>query len=108
MIGLMTNKNGFTPENNWWGPSRELSYYKSVVNVEMYNMSSSAGNWGGWFQQKLNGTYYLIMFWQENCYPGRGFNYTTDERPFASSKKKFTVDEGNQILSELIDTLYGN
>lgn len=108
MIGLMTGKSGHTDENNWYGPSKALAEYPSVTDVELYNTSSSAGDWDGWFQQKIGGRYYLIMFYQYNNYPNWGFSYNTDDRPFASSKKRFTVDEGNQILTELIEGLYGN
>lgn len=108
MIGLMTNKKGYTEENNWYGPSRELAEYPSVTDVELYNTSSSEGNWDGWFQQKIGGRYYLIMFFQYNNYPGNGFRYKTDNKPFAISKKKFTIEEGNQILTEIIDEFYGS
>ena len=67
--------------------------YKSVVNVEFCETTSSAGNWSGLIIQELRGKCYAIPFSIENRYPDDGFNvYTGDYFRVIDSTKKYNED----------------
>ena len=56
----------FCVEGNWYEPAKVLvREYKSIVNAWYYDMTNSAGNWSGWFIQKIGKTFILIPFSQE-------------------------------------------
>lgn len=66
---------------NWYEPQKKLESFKSVCRVEYENQSSSAGDWDGYFVQKLGRKWYLILFSQENNYPNEGFTLRTNQEP---------------------------
>jgi hypothetical protein len=64
--------------------------------------TSSAGDWSGYIVQKINGTFYLIPFWQENrAWNGGGYTFGTG-RALASWKgENISRDEIYEILAEV-------
>lgn len=63
---------------NWNAPTRFLKTLPEVVDVEIINNSSSAGDWDGMLFQEKDGKIYSIPFSQENNYPSAGFSIYTD------------------------------
>ena len=51
-----------------------MTKFKSVVNVEYLDTTSSAGDWSGVIVQQLRGKCYGIPFSIENRYPNDGFD----------------------------------
>lgn len=75
---LLTNRN-FTIAGNWYEPRNFLKEnFKSVVSAGYFDTTSSAGDWTGYFVQKIKNNYYLILFSQENrAFGGTGFDLKT-------------------------------
>ena len=73
---LLLDRN-YHVEGNWYAGRKKLLEYKSVVKCEYYDTTSSAGDWTGYFIQKIAGKYFLIMFSQTNNYPNSGFTIST-------------------------------
>lgn len=88
---------------HWYSPQELLRRYKSVKAVELFNTSSSAGDWDGWILQKLGKINYVIIFWQENNWPYSGFTVHTNNHPKISFKGEMSIDEINQILAEELE-----
>ena len=68
-----------TKTNNWYAPTCEFQEkYRSIVGAHFTDMSSSAGDWSGFFLQKTGrNTCVAIPFSQENNYPHAGFTLYT-------------------------------
>lgn len=96
------NLNG--EEVNWYSSLRKLESYKSVIRVEFINTSSSAGDWDGYFLQRLNSRIYLIPFSQENNWPHYGFTLYTG-RVIASWSENCVVDR--QEIYDLLQSEIG-
>lgn len=81
---LLTNKIYATRTNNWYAPTCEFhEKHKSILGFFPMNMTSSAGDWSGFFLQKVGkNTVYAIGYDQENNYPHEGFTLYTAEHPF--------------------------
>ena len=78
-------------EGTWYAPQRFLTEkYSTVVRAELWNTTSSAGDWDGYFVQRNGNRYYLIIFWQENIAWTPYFRLHTNERPIASFKEEPT------------------
>ena len=91
-------------EGNWNRPLAFLTEnFKSVEKAVLMQTSRSAGYWEGIFAQKLHGTYYAILFSQENNYPNGGFTLRTNYDIIASSSRPFTTHELETIYSELVN-----
>ena len=78
---LLENKTFVTDTNNWFAPTHEFQQkYPSIVAHHFTDMSSSAGDWSGFFLQKTGrNTCAAIPFYQENNYPHAGFTLHTGE-----------------------------
>lgn len=64
----LANKEIFI-EGNWYDPLRYFKALASVVYAELYVTSSSAGDWSGFFVQRMGkGFYDIVWFNQENRY----------------------------------------
>jgi hypothetical protein len=87
---------------SWYAALRYFEGFKSVVSCDFYNTSSSAGDWEGYIQQKINGHYYIILFSQSNnCnWPHGGYTLYTGDIS-ASSESAFDEDTINQIIADL-------
>jgi len=57
---------------NWYTPGKYFRSFKSVVKADYWDMTSSAGDWSGWFVQKIGNKFYLIRFSQEGTVWGSG------------------------------------
>lgn len=88
MAKKLTNITFTTATNNWFAPTKELKEkYKSVIETELMDMTSSAGDWSGFIIQKLGkNTFVAIGFSQTNLYPHAGFGLQTCEHPFYRGK----------------------
>jgi len=65
----------------WYSPLTYLKdRYPSVVEVDHYDTTSSAGDWSGYLIQHVGKRFFLILFSQENRHPADGFAVTTDDR----------------------------
>lgn len=117
-------------DGNWYAPIEFIeTSYKSIVMAEYYNMSSSAGDWDGYFIQKIGDNYYLILFSQENNgINTNGFTLYTSSNPSYRYKYKPTkeeiyqdidlylsqyiinIDDGETIIniSETLNNIYEN
>ena len=81
-------------KGTWYATQKYLEEsYSSVKKVEFTDTTSSAGDWSGYFVQKVGLYYYLIPFSQEN--EGDGFTIHTDT--------KYRVVSRNQ---EFVEKLY--
>jgi hypothetical protein len=65
MNNLLENRT-YKVSGNWYAPKYFLKEFKSVEKVELYDTTSSAGDWWGYFIQKIGSKTYLILFSQEN------------------------------------------
>lgn len=84
--------------DNWYTPEKYLQSFKSVKKTELYDTCSSAGDWSGYFIQKIGKVNYVILFSQENNYPRGGFTITTSN-VVASGQCDFSEADINQILA---------
>lgn len=88
----------------WFSPVEYLKRrYASVVEVGLYECSSSAGDWGGYLIQKIGRRFYLIFFQQENLYPRNAFSVTTDVKwAFHGPSAEGVKDAFRRILRDLL------
>lgn len=88
---------------NWYAPLNLLLYYKNVVKAAHYDTTSSAGDWGGYFiQQTSKCRYALILFWQENRYPKRGYKVNTDNKVLHTFKALPRKEEILSVINDLV------
>lgn len=87
---------------NWYAPLAFLKGLKRTVDAELWEMSSSAGDWSGWFVTKANKKYWLIGFDQENNSPKEGFTLRTGDT-IASWNHVITHEEIQSIYQEYIE-----
>lgn len=79
-------------KGTWYATQKYLQEnYTSVKKVEFTNTTSSAGDWSGYFVQKVGLYYYLIPFCQVN--EGYGFTVYTDEKYHVVSRNQDVVEE---------------
>jgi len=64
---------------NWHQPEHKFDDFKSVRHSELWNTTSSAGDWTGFIIQKIKSRCYLIPFYQSNNYPRGGYTLTTGD-----------------------------
>lgn len=98
---LLLNKE-YEIEGTWYAPVRYLrDNFKSVVKAELYNTTSSCGDWDGWFVQKVGRKYYVITFSQE-VVPWTGYYklYT------GNMAWEFDFNPDKEVCNELMDELY--
>ena len=89
-------------QGNWYGARDYLRGLRNVVAAEITQMSSSAGDWDGYFIVKHGGKYHVFEWSQENNYPYSGFTlYTSQVR--LMSQSKWTEEEViNALLPDSI------
>ena len=90
-------------EGTWYAPQKWLSEQRDVVRAELWDTTSSAGDWSGYFVQKYNGNYWLIRFWQENLVDTPCFRLRTGGKPTARFmlKGEPTKEECDEVLAQL-------
>jgi len=84
---------------SWYAPRQYFSQFKTVRDVNLFDTTSSAGDWTGYIEQKIGKTSHLIIFSQENNYPHAGFTAWTGE-VIASWQGDMTREEIYQIIEE--------
>lgn len=100
-MALLTNKT-WEVEGTWYAPEQFLRWEApGVVRAELWNTTSSAGDWDGYFVQKHGQKWYLILFWQENIAWTPYFRLTTDGQAFAVCDHEPTRAECEQLREEL-------
>ena len=78
--------------------------YYSVINVEFFDTTSSAGDWGGLLVQEIGSKCYAIQFVMENRYPDVGFEvHTGNDYILIDEKKKFDEEYLLSIWEDLIN-----
>ena len=78
--------------------------YRSVINVEFFDTTSSAGDWGGLLVQEIGSKCYAIQFTMENRYPDDGFDvHTGNEYVRIDEKKKFNEDYLLSVWEDLVN-----
>lgn len=87
-------------QGTWYAPAKWLAEQRDVVRAELWNTTSSAGDWDGYFVQKYKGRYWLILFWQENQAWTPYFRLTTAGNAFASLDYEPTKQECDTIRQE--------
>jgi hypothetical protein len=61
---ILENRTYFIGGNHG-APSKKLKDFPSVVDVELWDTTSSGGDWSGFFVQKIGKNFYVIDFWQD-------------------------------------------
>lgn len=98
MKNLLTART-YQVDGNWYAPEEFLQGFSSVVKTELFNTTSSAGDWDGYFIQKILNRYYLIIFSQvNNGFGASGFTLYTDRKPKAVFKDEPSRDTIYDIL----------
>ena len=87
---------------NWYSPSEFIRDFQSVVKVELFDTMSSAGDWSGYFIQKIKDNSYLIPFSQENNYPRYGYTLYTGN-VILSWKGEISQDDINDTMQYFYD-----
>lgn len=107
-MALLTNRE-WEVEGTWYAPKRFFTdkYFGSVVRAELWNTTSSAGDWDGYIVQKHGRRWYLIIFWQENIAWTPYFRFGTADRPFASCDHEPTRQECEDLRARLDQMWYG-
>lgn len=78
--------------------------YYSVINVEFFDTTSSAGDWGGLLVQEIGTKCYAIQFEMENRYPDDGFDiHTGNDYIRIDEKKKFDVEYLLSVWEDLVN-----
>ena len=90
-------------DGNWYAPQKYLESKNSIVDTYLYDRTSSAGDWTGYLVQKIGGCYYVIIFWQENNYPGKGFTLHTADYPCL----KYAFEPSSETILKWIYKLEG-
>jgi len=88
-------------KGSWYAPERYLREQRDVMRVELWNTTSSAGDWDGFFVQKYKGRYWMIIFWQECVAWTPYYNLYTSDEPSASFKELPTLDECYTVMERL-------
>jgi hypothetical protein len=80
-------------EGNWYEPLHYIRNKKNVVEADLINTTSSAGDWDGYLIEKQN-SHYVLKFWsQENrAFGGTGFNLYVGERVISGNVKPSAED----------------
>lgn len=99
---MFTNK-AIDIEGNWYEPVHYLRNKASVIKAELIDTTSSAGDWSGYFIQKVGNKFYVIPFTQENNWPSTGFTLYTND-----AIASFEAQPDNTELDELMDYYYQN
>ena len=87
---------------DWYQPCRYLGNLKNTVEAEIWNMTSSAGDWDGYFVQKHNNHYYLVMWNQENDGIGKP-TFTLNTGDIVA---RFKEEPTREEIVEIVQTLY--
>ena len=82
-------------EGNWYAPLRYLQNLKKVVDADLHKMTSSAGDWSGYFVVKNKNSFSLFIFCQEN----KRFKFSLDYQLIAKFKQQPKEEEICYILS---------
>lgn len=97
---LLTGR-AYQVDGTWYAPEEKLRGFASVVMTELYNTTSSAGDWDGYFVQKLNNRYYLIIFSQyNNGFGATGFTLLTANTPMA----EFSEMPTKKLIYDIIES----
>lgn len=97
---VATNKSGRTTTTDV--KNIIIAKFKSVVNVEYIETTSSAGDWSGVIVQQLRGKSYAVPFSIENRYPDDGFDVHTHDLVWEiDSAKKFNADYLAQEFNDI-------
>jgi hypothetical protein len=94
---LIKNKT-YKINGNCSEPVKFLKSLPGVINAELLDQMSSAGDWSGYAVQELNGFSYLFTFSQENNWPKEGFTLCTSEFPIVKVKGTLSKSEIYQYL----------
>ena len=100
MNNILTERK-YNIDGNWYESQHFLENFSSVIRTELYNTCSSAGNWDGFFIQKIGKRFYMIGFNQENNYPFGGYTLHTGNL-IASFKSMLEEEELYKIYDEVI------
>ena len=87
-------------------PLNKLKSFGSVEWAEYMDTMSSAGDWTGFFVQKIGSSLYAISFDQTNLWPHTGFQLLTGD-VFMSFHGNDVVLT-NELINEIKEYYYGN
>lgn len=97
MAKLLLGKE-YEVEGSWYSPKHYLREQRDVECVELWNTTSSSGDWTGFFVQKYKGRYWLVLFWQK-CVPfSNYYKLKTDVSPCYSFDEKPMVTECLDVM----------
>ena len=89
----------------WYSPREYLRRLEGVVRADYIEMSSSAGDWSGWYAVRMDEGFVLVTFSQENRFPDCGYKLYTDSAPFARVESENDIDE---VVNEYISCMFGD
>lgn len=102
-IPVTESKNG---RITWYTPLEVLKSYSSVIDVNHFNTTSSAGDWEGYFIQKIKeNLFYMILFNQDNNYPKAGYTIYTQSSPLIKLDSEPDENTINEILEYYLDCM---
>jgi len=81
MNNILTGRKYFV-KGSWYEPIHKIKSFDSVEHALLWDTTSSAGDWYGYFVQKIGSQRYLIQFSQENN--SDGFTLWTSNKPIAT------------------------
>ena len=90
----------------WFGPRTFLRNLPDVVRAELYETTSSAGDWGGWYavRRETENDYALAWFDQENNYPrSEGYTLRTGDKPFAYVEN---LEQVEAVANDCMEIMY--
>lgn len=94
-------------DGNWYSPTQFLNTFKSVLKVELIDITSSAGDWSGIFFQLINGIVYGIPFSQENNYSkSSGFTLYTSEVFCSVDYSIWNNNIKEKLVKDFADMIY--
>jgi len=87
-------------------PLEKLKSFGSVEWAEYMDKMSSAGDWSGFFVQRIGSSLYAISFDQTNLWPSGGYQLLTGD-VFMSFSGNDTILT-DELINEIKDYYYGN
>lgn len=88
----------------WYTPLEVLESYPSVIKVDHFDTTSSAGDWQGYFIQKIKeNLFYIIVFSQENT--RAGYTIYTQSKPLIKLDSEPDTNTINEILNYYLDCM---
>jgi hypothetical protein len=64
-------------DGNWYAPEKHFRSYKSVEKCDLFDTTSSAGDWSGYIIQRVSKSRIDLLLWTQENDGGGGFLVNT-------------------------------